>query len=105
MTKDKQLELFDEYTNKLRQLIQSKGDDYAGEDRLFNFKHSGELTGRSGSQHCLSMIATKVSRLTTLLGDGIQPNNESIIDSCLDGANYFFLLAMLEYESKESDIP
>lgn len=98
MTKERQLELFDQYTSHLRSLIQSKGDDYAGADRLFNFKHSGEMTGRSASQHCLSMIATKVSRLATLLQNDSSPNHESISDSCLDGANYFFLLAMLQDE-------
>jgi hypothetical protein len=102
MTKTNQLDLFDQFTAHLRDLTQSKGSDYAGaEDVLSNFKIAGNLMGISPSQQCLSMICTKVARLTALLRDGQPPKNESIQDSCLDAANYFFLLAMLEFERQE----
>jgi hypothetical protein len=101
MTKDTQLKLFDQYTLYLRELLISKGDDYAGsEDRLSNFKSAALLVDTTPSQQCLSLIATKVSRLSTLLRDGNGPKNEPIKDSCLDLANYAFLLAMLEYENQ-----
>ena len=98
-----QLELFDQYTSLLRSLMQSKGSDYAGNsDKLSNFKTAASLTNQTPSQQCLSMIATKVSRLSTLLASpGITPNNEPVKDSCLDGALYFVLLAMLEYEAAQ----
>lgn len=105
MTLETQLQRFDEYTSFLRALIASKGSDYGGSaetaDRLANFKIAGGLMEISPSQQALSMICTKVARLTALLRDGGNPNHESIKDSCLDGSLYFMLLAMLEDEKQE----
>ena len=106
MTQEKQLELFDSYTAHLRQLIISKGADYAkSEDKLSNFKEVGAMTHQTRFMPALNLIATKVARLSTLLADtGKKPNHESVIDSCLDGANYFFLLAQLFHEAEEEKV-
>ena len=80
-----------------------KGNDYANEDRLSNFKLAGSICGLTPEQNCLSLIATKVARLGVLLG-GKEPSNESIDDSLLDLANYAVLLACLR-EEKEIDKP
>lgn len=74
----------------------SKGDDYANEDRLSNFKLAGNIAGTGAELNCLNLIATKVARLGTLLNQQNQkPKNESIEDSLLDLANYATLLSML----------
>lgn len=94
MNKEQQQTFFDIFVEEQRDILLKKGDDYAGADRLSNFKKAGAICGLSAEQNCLSLIATKVARLGELLS-GKEPKNESIKDSVLDGANYFVLLAML----------
>jgi len=82
---------------EIKQTMFKKGNDYANEDRLSNFKLAGSIVGLSASQNCLSLIATKVARLGVLL-KGSEPNNESIDDSILDLVCYSCLLSMIERE-------
>ena len=94
MNREKQVEKFNEFTDKMRSVILSKSEDYATEnDVLSNFKLAGAICGLTPELNCLSLIATKVARLGVLL-QGKVPNNESIQDSVLDLANYAVLLDM-----------
>lgn len=97
MDKKSQIEHFDRFVEKQREVMLNKGDDYANSDRLSNFKTAGHICGLSPQQHCLAMIATKVARLGVLLdpNTGI-PKHESVQDSILDLANYAVLLDMIE---------
>jgi hypothetical protein len=99
MTKDEQKKFFHDFTAKMEVIMLSKGDDYAGADRLSNFKVVGNICGLKAEQSCLALIATKVARLGQLLS-GKVPNNESIEDSLLDLANYTLLLAMIRADNK-----
>ena len=87
---------------EIKQTMFRKGNDYANEDRLSNFKLAGSIVGLSASQNCLSLIATKVARLGVLL-KGSEPNNESIEDSMLDLTCYSILLRMIQSEVAEMD--
>lgn len=100
----KQLDHIDQFTNKMKLLISSKGDDYAGTDRLLNFKVAGNICNISPEINCLSLIATKVARLGNLLQNNVDPQNESIRDSIIDLANYAALLDMLVSENTKSNI-
>ena len=95
MTKEEQQEFFDEYINKMRDVLLNKGDDYANTDRLSNFKMAGQIAGGNAQLNCLNLIATKVARLGVLLNSNDKPKNESINDSIMDLANYAMLLAMI----------
>lgn len=95
MTKEEQQEFFDEYINKMRDVLLNKGDDYANADRLSNFKMAGQIAGGNAQLNCLNLIATKVARLGVLLNSNDEPKNESINDSIIDLANYAMLLAMI----------
>lgn len=98
MTKQEQQEFFDEYVNKMREVLLNKGDDYANADRLSNFKLAGLIAGGNAKTNCLNLIATKVARLGVLLNSNDEPKNESVSDSILDLANYSMLLAMIDDE-------
>ena len=98
MTKQEQQEFFDEYVNKMREVLLNKGDDYANADRLSNFKLAGLIAGGNAKTNCLNLIATKVARLGVLLNSNDEPKNESVSDSILDLANYAMLLAMIDDE-------
>ena len=95
MNQKKQEYIFNEITEKMRDIMLSKGNDYANEDRLSNFKLAGSICGLTPEQNCLSLIATKVARLGVLLKEKSEPNNESIEDSLVDMANYTLLLIMI----------
>jgi hypothetical protein len=95
MNQKKQEYIFNQTVDKMRDIMLSKGNDYANEDRLSNFKLAGSICGLSPQQNCLSLIATKVARLGVLLKEKSEPNNESIEDSLVDMANYTLLLIMI----------
>lgn len=100
MTLEQQQQHFERMINKMAEIMMSKGDDYANNDRLSNFKLAGAISGISAEVNCLSLIATKVARLGNLLNSKEKPNNESIRDSVLDLANYAILLDMILSEKR-----
>ena len=63
MTKKEQIAHFGYITGEMEKVLFSKGDDYANQDRLSNFKLAGAITGGNASTNCLNLIATKVARL------------------------------------------
>lgn len=98
MTNEEQEKHFEEITNKMKQILLNKGNDYANNDRLSNFKFAGTICGLSAEINCLSLIATKVARLGVLFNSDKSPDNESINDSVIDLANYAVLLSMLLFD-------
>lgn len=104
MTLQQQEEQFNEFVLKMRITLFSKGNDYANEDRLSNFKLAGNITGIGPKLNALNLIATKVARLGSLLNGNKTPNNESINDSLLDLANYVVLLNMIINEETNQQI-
>ena len=100
MTKKEQMAHFGYITGEMRKTLFSKGDDYANEDRLSNFKLAGAISGGDERTNCLNLISTKVARLGVLINTNKEPNNESIEDSVLDLANYAVLLSMIINENK-----
>lgn len=99
MNKQEQLKHFEAIIAKMREVLISKGDDYANDDRLSNFKTVAQITGTTPARSCLNLIATKVARLGNLLNSKEPPRNESIRDSVLDLANYAILLDALLSEN------
>lgn len=101
MNLETQIKHFAEITEQMASIMLHKGNDYANDDRLSNFKVAGASCGITAELNCLSLMATKVARLGVLLNNDKTPNNESIQDSLLDLANYTILLTML-LKDKES---
>jgi len=95
MNLETQQKHFLEVTEQMKSIMFAKGNDYANEDRLSNFKLAGQISGLTPELNCLSLISTKVARLGVLLNNDKTPNNESIHDSLIDLANYTILLIMI----------
>ena len=95
MNRQTQEKCFKELVSKMENTLLKKGNDYANEDRLSNFKLAGSISGLKPEVQCLSLIATKVARLGVLLNSDKEPNNESVQDSVLDLCNYGILLSMI----------
>jgi hypothetical protein len=100
MTHEQQSKLLGEFYAEKKNILKLKGEDYANEDVLSNFKSAGANISISAELQCLSLIATKVARLGNLLS-GKKPNNESISDSILDLSNYTDLLYCLVNEGEK----
>jgi len=105
MTLGEQLNHFDSLVKQMREVIVRKGNDYANDDKLSNFKTAGPNAGLTPEQNCLSLISTKVARLGTLFNSKKSPSNEAVTDSVMDLANYSILLHMIINENKQSDLP
>jgi hypothetical protein len=105
MTLEEQKAHFKAITAKMKEILFKKGNDYANEDRLSNFKLAGTIAGGSAEINCLNLIATKVARLGVLLNSGKSPNNESIQDSIIDLINYGVLLDMIVTEGTVNELP
>lgn len=97
MTKQEQQQHLSDIFEDLSSIQSSKGDDYAGDDRLSNFKIVSQMAGITPEQVLLVFIATKAVRIGNLQGSKI-PNNESIDDSIIDLINYGILLHMVRGE-------
>lgn len=98
MNKKEQEKHNEEFFAKQKAIFDKKGNDYADEDRLSNFKYAASITQLKPEQVILVMVAIKVARLGVLLSENNRgPENESISDSIVDLANYSVLLnAVLE---------
>ncbi len=95
MTKKEQIAHFGYMIEQMEKTLFSKGDDYANQDRLSNFKLAGAIAGGDARTNCLNLIATKVARLGVLLNSYQNPNHEIIDDIVLDLANYAVLLSII----------
>jgi hypothetical protein len=100
MTKEQQLQFARDKFKEILELIESKGDDYANEDRLSNFKESACLLNTTAFKVCLNQIGIKISRIVNLIGK--EARNESMEDSLQDLITYSLILSMI-HEDEASD--
>ncbi len=103
MTKEELLYSADYDFKRTVDLLVSKGNDYSTDDALSNFKQVGAICGISPAKAALVLIAVKVARLGVLLS-GVEPKNESIIDSVDDLRTYSFLLNALVKEEMNNGL-
>ena len=100
MTKEQQLQFARDKFKEILELIESKGDDYANEDRLSNFKESACLLNTTAFKVCLNQIGIKISRIVNLIGK--EARNESMKDSLQDLITYSLILSMI-HEDEAAD--
>ena len=100
MTKQEQLQFARDKFKDILELLESKGDDYANEDRLSNFKESACLLNTTAFKVCLNQIAIKISRIVNLIDR--EARNESMDDSLQDLITYSLILSMI-YQDEAAD--
>lgn len=99
MERTQQTKLINNLHDRKMSIIKSKGSDYTNDDVLSNFKGAAAVVGISAPRQILSLIATKVARLSNLIDRPGTQNNESIEDSILDLSAYTDLLYCMMQES------
>jgi len=92
MTNEIMTEEFKYFTDLQSETLLKKNKDYASQDSLSNFKTVASILNTSPEMVAATLIGVKLARLGVLLNSGKGPENESIMDSVLDMANYAFLL-------------
>ena len=108
MLRDKFTELQKKISTTAHGLCQAKGDDYATEDVLSNFKRMNVLcqtldidVRRSPSDCARFLLMLKIDRRCNLARKGKKPENESVFDTILDLHNYVDLAYACEIDSEE----
>lgn len=101
MTKQEQLKLANDISDIVYHLLDKKGDDYANEDRLSNFKRVASILGKEPIDICLTMIGIKIARITNLTDKDAR--NESMEDSIQDLITYSYLLKMIHIEQRANN--
>ncbi len=106
MTKEIQLKLIEEVDKKTINILKSKGEDYANEDVLSNFKRMSNAAKMlnidvyNPTGYALFMVLLKIDRISNLMASNKEPNNESLLDSFEDGINYMKLAYLCEKEKQ-----
>jgi len=107
MNLDQQREAVQAFTKKMIETIEKKGNDYAGLDRLSNFKSRAVFLETTTEKILLNDIVHKVTRLKEIINSGKTPENETLQDTLLDLSCYSFLGYCVlgeKQELKENDI-
>jgi hypothetical protein len=106
MIRKEQIELIESLDSRLIEVLKSKGEDYATEDVLSNFKQVSSASKvlnidvGDPTNYALFMCILKIARLTNLINNNKTPNNESIDDSFVDLIGYS-KLAYCNYKDNE----
>ncbi len=97
---------FDELLQKMKEIHDSKSQDYArDEDRFSNFRLC-ELMGLPAWKGIIVRLGDKYSRISEFAKkESFEVKDESFEDTCIDGANYFLLLlqAYRDYKRRNEE--
>lgn len=95
-----QLLIFDKMISDERELLLTKGKEYAGDqDALANFKDSLGI-GLDPKQKLWVYLSKHMSSIASYIKNGKEFSNESIESRIADARNYLGLLYMLIHEEK-----
>ena len=95
---------FLELAEKMKEIHIKKSADYANENAFSNFEFAAELVRHFNNpidQVFVTLIGVKLARLSVLLNSGKTPQNESVLDTFIDGPNYFALWGAYHVREKK----
>jgi len=107
MNRQRQLELLETWYQEKIEVSGKKGNDYANEDMLDNFRRMAILCATLNVDvHTPEGVAifyaiAKIDRFCNLYFSDKVPENESVDDTLMDGGIYFDLLRMIVTEMRE----
>ena len=89
-----------QFFNECISLREMKAKDYASEQDTFKNFTIQKTIGLSAQKAILSRLLDKIARVDNLEYKAPTVTDETFRDTCLDGAVYFALLAMLHDQEK-----
>lgn len=105
MNKDRFKVLFKEKLDYMYSTMEKKNSDYSWGDKVKNPFQNFELVEQlwitTTSKGILVRICDKMSRISSLMDNDAKVADESQIDTCIDWANYFLILALRLIDEKE----
>ena len=105
MNKEQFKEEFKKKLDYMYATMERKNSDYSGWDTCSNPFKNFELVEQLGitttSKGILVRICDKMSRIASLMDNKAKVGDESQIDTCIDGANYFLILALRLIDEQE----
>lgn len=105
MNKEQFKFLFKEKLDYMYNTMERKNSDYSWGDKVDNPFQNFELVEQLGitttSKGILVRICDKMSRIASLMDNEAKVADESQIDTCIDWANYFIILALRLIDEKE----
>ena len=94
---------FEKVVSEMRDLLNNKGREYAGDgDALNNFKTGSDI-GVSPLQKSWIFTEKHISSIKTYIKNGKEFSSEPIEGRILDAMNYLFLISCLVKEAKEQE--
>lgn len=103
MTSKKFSEIEQAWYDKQHSVLGVKAEDYATEDRLYNFKAIAQLTGLTPLQACMVLRAKHTVALYEKVFKGEPISEEFFNEKAGDDANYLVLAKALHEEQKLND--
>lgn len=94
--------LFDTQTY-MRTLLSGKAEEYASEDRLYNFKRAGEIDHCTPQRALWGMFLKHLVSVIDLVDGRVPLTKERVDEKIGDSLNYFVLLKAILYEIIEEE--
>jgi hypothetical protein len=101
---DKFNEVVNQRCEKMKNVLSSKGNEYARGDRLSNFKKGSSALTQTPEEFCVELWMKHVISIIDFvqdIGKGKFPTRELMDEKITDGINYLVLLEGLIYDRFE----
>lgn len=97
--------IFEAQIHRVESVLGDKGEEYATEDRLHNFKRAADMQGVSMKEALGGMMAKHTISIYDMIGDNKTHSLEKWDEKITDHINYLFLLAAVIREEDHIDAP
>lgn len=96
-------QIVDSRVRKIVSTLASKGEEYASEDRLYNFKCAASITNTSPEQALLGMLSKHLVSVLDLISGKLENTGAMVNEKIGDSINYLILLEALLTERRASN--
>ena len=98
-------EILNERLKKIKSTIKSKGQEYATEDRLYNFKRAAKILETSPEEALAGMFVKHLVSVLDLIEGTLTPTKHLINEKIGDTINYLILLEAMLLEKFTDEEP
>ena len=97
--------IIDHSINMAKKTLLERGEEYATEDRLHNFRVAAELQGTTMREALAGMMAKHTTSIYDMVQDPIDAHNKHKWDEKIgDHINYLLILQAVLYDERSTDV-